>query len=196
MMLVGACGGGAMPDPRDAARAYARAARAGDAAALHAMMTSEAQRAYGPEGVKKVVSEARTELASRGQALATGPLRAESRAQLTYEDGEAAVLDLDSGRFFVSSAGTLPAGAATPSQALAELRRALASRSYPALVRVLAKGSATDLEETFSSLVEALEQPETLDVPVTGDRAVVELPEGHTVTLRREDGVWRVEDFR
>lgn len=185
-----------MPDPRDAARAYADAARAGNAAALHSMMTREARLAYGPEGVKNAVSEARAELAQRARALSAGPLRAESRAALTYDDGEAVVLQLESGRFFISSAGTLPAGAATPSQALAELRRALAGRSYPALVRVLSKGSAADLEESFASLVKALEEPDTLDVPVRGDRAIVELPEGHTVTLRREDGVWRVEDFR
>jgi len=45
------------------------------------------------------------------------------------------------------------------------------------------------------SLVEGLENPETLDVKVSGDNAVVVVPGGHQVKLRREAGVWRVQDF-
>ena len=40
-----------------------------------------------------------------------------------------------------------------------------------------------------------LERPETLHVTVTGDAAVVTVPIGHTVKLKRDGGVWRVDDF-
>jgi hypothetical protein len=196
LALTLGCGGESLPDPRDAAREYAEAARQGDASALYGMMTSDAQHAYGADGVKKAVQDGKPELAKKGASLAKGPLSTEGTAALTYGDGEAAILELEQGRFFVTSAGTLPAGAATPAQALGELRRALAARSYPALVRTLSKASSAQLEELFSSLVRALEEPDSLDIPVNGDRATVELPEGHTVILRREDGVWRVEEFR
>lgn len=197
LSLVAALGcSESLPDPRDAARAYARAARAGDARALHGMMTSEAQQSYGAEGVERAVRDAKAELAQKGAALEAGPLSADGQAALTYGDGEAAILELEDGHFFVSAAGTLPAGAATPSQALASLRRALSGRSYQALVRTLTRASSAHLEDTFSSLVRALEEPDSLDIPVSGERATVELPEGHSVTLRREDGVWRVEEFR
>jgi hypothetical protein len=46
------------------------------------------------------------------------------------------------------------------------------------------------------SLTQALAEPATLDVRVQGDRADVDLGEGHFVTLRREQGAWRVEDVR
>jgi hypothetical protein len=44
--------------------------------------------------------------------------------------------------------------------------------------------------------VRGLEDAETLDVQVRGDAAEVELPGGHIVKLKRERGVWRIEDLR
>jgi len=195
-VLAAACASRTLPPPEDAARAYARAARAGDAAALHALLTSRAQREYGEEGVARLVAETQKELAARGETFERGPLEVEARAELVYGDGEVAVLDLEEGTFRVGSAAGLPAGAVTPVQALAELRRALAGRSYAALARILSEGSRTNLEDQLGSLVRSLEHPEALDVAVQGDRATVQLPEGHQVTLRREQGTWKVEDFR
>ena len=184
-----------MPDPRVAAQDYARAAEQGDAEALYGMMTSEARQTHGREGVKRLVDEARAELSQR-RSFIDASLEVEARAELSYEDGEVAVLALEEGTFRVGSAGTLPAGAATPTQALAELRRALARRSYGALARVLSQSSQMHMEDQLSSLVRSLEHPEALDISVQGDRASVVLPEGHSATLRRENGIWKVEDFR
>ena len=38
-------------------------------------------------------------------------------------------------------------------------------------------------------------EPDALDVEVVGDSAVFDIPGGHQVTLRREDGIWYVDDF-
>ena len=46
-----------------------------------------------------------------------------------------------------------------------------------------------------TKVVEGLEQPEGLEVKMAGDSATVQIPGGHEVRLRREAGVWRVEDF-
>lgn len=196
LALQAGCAARPMPDPRDAARAYAAAAERGDAEALHGMMTSESRQAYGEAEVRRLVADSRDELRQRGRSLREGPLEAEAQAELAYPDGEAAVLHLEAGTFRVGAAGTLPAGAVTPGQALAELRLALARRSYPALARVLGQASRMQLEDQLTSLVRSLEHPESADIAVQGDRATIELPEGHRVTLRREQGVWKVEDFR
>jgi hypothetical protein len=79
---------------------------------------------------------------------------------------------------------------------LAGLRQALSRRSYIALVRVLSAETRGALESDVSSIVEGLQDPETLDVQVSGDDAEVELPSGHSVRLKREAGVWRVEDLK
>lgn len=196
LTLETGCAPRTMPDPRDAARAYAAAAEHGDADALYALMTREARQAYGQEGVRSLVADARGELRQRGRSLRQGPLEAEAQAELVYLDGEVVRLHLEQGTFRVGAAGSLPAGAATPSQALVELRLALARRSYPALARVLGQTSRMHLEDQLGSLVRSLEHPESADIAVQGDRATVSLPEGHQVTLRREQGVWKVEDFR
>ena len=191
-----ACGRAELPDPQTAARAYAEAARRGDADALYGMLTSDAKRAYGPEGARKLVADARAELRRRGEALAAPAARVEATATVPLSDGTRVELDLEPDGFRIASADTLPSGARTPAEALLDLRRALARRSYPALIRVLSKKARVALERDLGSLEAGLTDPATLDVKVNGDRAEVDVPGGHAVTLEREGGTWRVDDIR
>jgi hypothetical protein len=45
------------------------------------------------------------------------------------------------------------------------------------------------------ALVTGLERPDTLQVQTNGDAASVNVPGGHHVRLKREGGIWRVQDF-
>jgi len=159
------------------------------------MLTHEAQRTYGLSGTRKLVQSSHKELADNARALASGRATVQTEATVRYADGEEAALVVEEGRFHIGSAQALPAGARTPEQALAELREALARRSYAGLIRVLTRDTRSSLDNDLSSLVEGLEQPETLDVKVSGDRAEVKLVGGHSVKLKREAGVWRIDDF-
>jgi hypothetical protein len=89
----------------------------------------------------------------------------------------------------------LPAHPGSPVEALAALRSALASKSFAALLAVLSRASAQSVERERASLVEGLEEAGTLEIERRGDRAIVEVPGGHVVRLRLENGAWRVEDF-
>jgi hypothetical protein len=62
-------------------------------------------------------------------------------------------------------------------------------------MRVLSPSTRAAIENDLRSLVLGLERPETLEVRTTGDVATVLVPGGHHVRLRREAGVWRVDDF-
>ena len=95
----------------------------------------------------------------------------------------------------MTSAGALPGGARTPEQALDQLRRVIARRSYAGLMRVLSPATRAAIEQDLRSLVDGLEHPETLPVQVTGDTALTNVPGGHRVRLKRDGGVWRVDDF-
>ena len=159
------------------------------------MLTREAQRDLGPEGTRRLVRESKGELARQAQALTSTDARVEAVAEVRFADGESALLDLEGSEFRVGSAGTLPSRPRTPAQALDDLRKALARRSYPALLGVLTNESKSALESDLRSLVLGLEQPETLDIQVSGDSAEVQVPGGHVVKLKREAGIWRVEDF-
>jgi hypothetical protein len=174
---------------------YAAAAAHGDSSAIYAMMTSAARRSRSREEVRGIVVEERDELSEQARAITRKDARVDARARLRFEDGEEAALDLHAGRFWLTSAGTLPGGAATPSEALDELRRVVARRSYAGLVRILSPSTRSAIEQDLRALVTGLERPDTLQLVTSGDAATANVPGGHHVRLKREGGLWRVEDF-
>jgi hypothetical protein len=189
------CASPRLPDPKVTARAYASAAARGDADAIYALLTPEGQRALGRTGTRQLVRESQGELKKAAQSLQSDAARVEASSETRFADGESATLVLEDGRFLVDAASILPARARTPSQALSGLRRALARRSYPALMALMTSDSQSTLESDLGSLVNGLEHPETLDIQQTGDSAEVQLPSGHRILLKREAGVWRVLNF-
>jgi hypothetical protein len=195
VVLTAGCASSSVPDPRDAARAYAAAAARGDADALYAMMSLPSRQARSKDDVKRMVAEEHEELAQQGKELASPDVRVEATARLRYADGEEAALELREGRYWVTAAGALPGGARTPEEALEQLRRVLARRSYAGLMRVLSPATRAAIENDLRTMVDGLTEPGSLPVQVNGDAAVVNVPGGHQVKLKREGGVWRVEDF-
>ena len=182
-------------DPRSAADAYAKAAAAGDADALYAMMSDDARARRTAGEVRTMVADERAELLDRANALAARDAKIEARAKLRFADGEEATLDLERHRYLVTTAGALPGGARTPAEALDELRRVMARRSYAGLMRVVSSSTRAAIEHDLRSLVLGLENPSTLAIDPHGDDADVLVPGGHHVKLKREGGIWRVDDF-
>ncbi|MFO0761158.1 MAG: hypothetical protein U0359_32065 [Byssovorax sp.] len=194
--LLAGCGSSSIPSPREALSAYAAAAARGDADALYDMMSDKSRRTLSRDEVRRMVAGEKAELGEQSKALTAPGVVIKSRAQVRYADGEDASLDLDDqGIFRIAGADALPAGAKTPEQALSELRRVLARRSYAGLMRVLSPATRSAIEGDLRSLVTGLEHPEGLEVTVVGDVATVQVPGGHEVKLKREAGVWHVEDF-
>jgi hypothetical protein len=189
------CASASVPDPRLAANAYAAAAERGDADALYGMMTEGAQKSRSLDDTRAAVKDERGELAEQGRAIASKDVHVTATARLRYADGEEAALDFKDGAFAVTSAGAIPGGGRTPEEALDQLRRVLARRSYAGLMRVLSPATRAAIEQDLRGLVTGLGRPETLPVTLTGDSANVTVPGGHHVKLRRESGVWRVDDF-
>lgn len=194
-LALAGCSASAVPDPRGAAADYARAAARGDDRAIYEMMTVSARQSRSRDEVKRLVAEQREELAEQAKALTAKDVRITALARLRYDDGEEAELELRDGRFWISAAGVLPGGSRSPEQALDQLRRVLARRSYAGLLHVLTPATRTAIERDLRSLVTGLERPDTLHVEVTGDVAVVAVPGGHSVKLKREGNTWRVDDF-
>lgn len=193
--FLAGCAGSSVPDPKVAAGEYAQAAARGDSDAIYEMMTTSARRSRSRDEVRQIVKDERDELAEQSRALLSKEARVEATAHLAFDGGEKASLELDRGRFWVSAAGALPGGARTPEQALDHLRRVLARRSYAGLMRVVTPATRAAIEADLRSLVTGLEKPESLPVQTTGDTASVTVPGGHHVRLKRDGGVWRVDDF-
>jgi len=184
-----------MPEPDPVVDAYAAAVRAGDADAIYRMMSAESRRATSRDEIARVLKEQRAELTLHAEAIAAKERVVTARAEVRYDDGEVVSLDLDDGQFKVTAADALPAAAKTPEQALSQLRGVLARRSYAGLLRVLSPRTRAAMEQDIRTLVEGLNEPESLQIEVVGDAATVTVPGGHQVKLRREDGVWHVDDF-
>jgi hypothetical protein len=195
LVSLAACAPSRVPDPHAAALAYSQAAARGDGAALYAMLSTPSKQAYSAADVQRMVGDERAELGDQGREIARADVRVEATARLRFADGEEAALELRDGRYWITASGALPGGARTPEEALDQLRRVLARRSYAGLMRVLSPATRTSIENDLRGLVEGLDTPETLPVQVTGDSAVVNVPGGHVVKLRRDGGVWRVDDF-
>jgi len=184
-----------IPAPEPMVDAYAEALNSKDADAIYGMMSDESRRAISKDELRRVLDEQGKELSEHAKSVRSEERVLNAQAEVRYDDGEVVSLDLDSGRFKVTAADALPAAAKTPAQALSQLRRVLARRSYAGLLRVLSPRTRAAIERDLSSLVEGLTDPEALSVDVVGDAATVEVPGGHQVKLRREDGVWHVDDF-
>lgn len=198
-LLLSACAAGCatstIPDPKDAVQAYADAAARGDADAIYEMLSEKSKRGLSKDEVKKLVADERAELSDQAKAVTAQGVVVKARAKVRYGDGEDASLELEGDEFRIATADALPAGARTPQQALSQLRRVLARRSYAGLMQVLTSSTRSAIEADLRSLVKGLEEPEALEVDQTGDSATVQIPGGHKVKLKREAGVWRVEDF-
>lgn len=193
---VAGCARPSLPDPRDTARAYADAVARGDAERVHALLTRASQRDFGREGTARRVREERAELAANARALSAPGLRVEATATIPLTNGDDVELTLEGEGFRVDAAETLPSAARTPAEALEGLRQALGRRSYAALLRVLSAETRFAIETDLRALAAGLGDPRSLDVRVNGDRAEVELPGGHSVRLKREGGIWRVDDVK
>jgi len=159
------------------------------------MMTTTSRRDRSPTEVGAIVADERAELAEQAAAIAGPNTRLEATARLRFADGEEAALDMRGGRYGVTAAGALPGGGRTPEEALQQLRRVLARRSYAGLMRVLSPSARASMEDRMRSLVDGLDDPGGLPVQVTGEAAVVAVPGGHQVKLKRDGGVWRVDDL-
>jgi hypothetical protein len=195
LALVAGCSHAAIPDPRDTVRAYEAAAAKGDARTIHGMLSERSRKSLAVSDVERILADERTELATQAKAMQDPTAVVRASAQVRYADGENATLDVEEGGFRVSSADALPAGARTPNEALEQLRRVLARRSYAGLMRVLSPATRSAIESDLRSLVDGLAHPDGLDVQVSGDAASVQIQGGHFVKLRRDSGVWKVEDF-
>lgn len=189
------CARPVVPNPRTAALRYAQAVEAGDAQAVHALMTRASQLEYGERGVQRLLREAQAELKNEATALRTGPLTVDAEAILRFADGHRARLELEGGRFWIDSVQGLPARPTTPREALVLLGVALERQNHQTLFGALSKTKKASMERDRDSLLRGLREADAARIVVEDNLARAELTTGHEISLIREDGVWKVENL-
>ena len=197
LLIASACARqGSVPDPKEAAEAYANAAEKGDADAIWSMLSTRSKATTSKGEIDQSVKTSRAELADQAKDVRKNDGSIVAVARLRYADGSEAALTLEGGTFAIASAGMLPGGGATAQEALAALRDVLRRRSYPALLRLLSPELRASVEAQLRGLVEALDDPSAIAIPPgSGDDIEIKLSNGHRVRLRREQGTWYVENF-
>jgi hypothetical protein len=190
-----ACAAPQIPDPKLTAQLWSEALVHGDPEAVYGLLSQSAQQALGRAGVEQVLERDRKELIAAAASAISVNARVETVARVTYSGERSATLMLEEGSFRIAAAAALPAHAASPEDALRELREVLARRSFAGVLRGLTADAGRALDAQLASVVDALGDPATVQLEVDGRRATARLPGGHTVKLEREDGAWRVRDF-
>lgn len=193
LLLVGC--GRRIPDPQDAVRSFARACERGDAAAVRARLSAEEQRTHDAASIQKMLGEGGADGRARCHALASEPLQVEASAAFVFASGDTASVVIEDGAARVAAAGALPGGGVTPAAALASFRASLLRWLAGSALGPLTESSRTRNRARVQALADGLANTESLFVEVLGDRARVEVQPGHQVSLRREQGLWRVETF-
>src|SRR5262245_19974319 len=91
-LSVAACSRPAMPDPRDAVRAYQAAAERGDAEAIYAMMSKRSQSSVRAADMARIIADEKGELAAQAKGLGDPGSMVRASARIRYPDGEDATL--------------------------------------------------------------------------------------------------------
>jgi hypothetical protein len=184
-----------IPDPRGAVQQYRQAIAARDPAMLRAMMTDESRLAYSAQDVALLLREDGAELQARAAQLSSSDARVESEATLELADGATARLTMEDGAFRVAGAGAFPLRPGSPEETLREFARALRERNLTVLAQLLTEDASRRLLERVDALATALIDLPSANVELSAERARVELADGQTILLRREQGIWLVEEL-
>lgn len=195
LLGLGGCASTSIPDPTATARAFARACERGDARAVQRLLSDDQRRALDERAVRARLAEGGAATKARCHALAAAPLTVDGAATLQFATGESATVVYEHGTPRIAAAGALPGGGATPEAALASFRSAILRWLAGSSLGPFTESTRQRTSERLRALAKGLARPDALLVDVAGDRAKVDVEAGHFVSLRREDGLWRVESF-
>lgn len=207
------CGAGLSQTPKATVRAYAQAVSDGRADDAYAMLSTSAKATITPEAFRKLVKENRTEALELGKSLGREPSDPQVTSTVVLDDGEVVTMVLEDGKWRVDGAALEFYGQATPRQAVRGFVRAFlrTPRRYDVLIKYIPESHKEGLDEKklalawgegpeakrVLQLVESVREAlPTATFEETGDRAMMQFSTTASVTLVREQGLWKIEDMK
>lgn len=195
LLLVGCGGSAASAPPRDTARAYAEAARRGDAEAVYALLDEETRAGLTLDTLRAQMAEASEELRDQAAAVDAAladPQLFQTRARVPLRSGQHAVLVIEGERWRLVGSLLDAVSLATPEDAVMAFRSALERRSLPSISRILARAPRAEIDAQIERFIEDTEDEPALDVDIQDNEATVRTPSGRVIRLVREAGEWHV----
>lgn len=207
------CGAGLSQTPKATVRAYAQAVSDGRADDAYAMLSTSAKATITPEAFRKLVKENRAEALELGKSLGREPSDPQVTSTVVLDDGEVVTMVLEDGKWRVDGAALEFYGQATPRQAVRGFVRAFlrTPRRYDVLIKYIPESHKEGLDEKklalawgdgpegkrVLQLVESVREAlPTATFEETGDRAMMQFSTTASVTLVREQGLWKIEDMK
>lgn len=195
--------------PADVVAAYARALRAGRPADAYALMSADYRRRVSRAEFARHLAENPAEAREAADALARPDGSAAQRAELQLADGDTVTLVRDDGDWRIATNLANFYDQSTPRAALRSFVRAMERERYDVVLRFVPDADREGMTEArmrtafaeegrdeTARLIAALRA--ALDAPLeaVGDHATLRYGEdGRRVArLRREDGLWKIED--
>ncbi len=196
--------------PKQVLDAYAQALKAGRTQEAYDLLSDQAKNSISFEAFQRMVQENPGEIQEIAQALErpSGPPLV--TATVTTPNGETLLLVYENDEWRVDGSAIDLYSQATPKGAIFAFIRAFENKRYDVLMRFVPNAKREGLDEKklkaawegeqqqeMERLVQALKAAmPTARLEVLGDRATMAYGAGGTVELLREQGVWKVEEFK
>ena len=214
-LALAGCGGTVQQGPSDTLRAYSRALRERRVEDAYALLATDARRSIPLEAFRRMILESPGDMDEIAAALARPATDPIVTATVATPSGDEVVLVYEHGRWRVDGQSLDLYAQATPRQAIRAFLRAFERRRYDILMRFVPEAKRVS-DERFPALDEerlraSWEGPQkdemiriTLGIRAalpeasieeTNDRATMTYGAGGTLSLLREHGAWKIEDF-
>jgi hypothetical protein len=196
--------------PQQALDAYANALAAGQTRQAYDLLSDEAKNSMSFEAFERMVRENPEEISEIVQSLGRPAADPLVTATVTTPDGESLLLVYEEGAWRVDGSAIDLYSQATPRQTVTSFIRAFENKRYDVLIRFVPEAKREGLDEKklksawegeqraeVQRLTQALKAAlPTARVELLGDRATMAYGAGGTVELVREQGNWKVEEFK
>lgn len=188
---------------------YAAALEAGRYRDAYALLSADAQRDIPYKSFERMARENPAEVEEIARSLRRPIAESYVTATVTGADGSKLLLVYEAGVWKVDGSAVDLYSQASPEQTLTSFIKAFEGKRYDILLRFVPVAKRSGLDEKtlrsawegeqkqdMTQLVQALKASlPTAKVELLGDRATVGYGPGATLSLLREQGIWKIEEL-
>jgi hypothetical protein len=209
LLLAGACGGPSATRPLSAVDAYVAALEAGDFGRAYDLMSEKYKKDHSREEFVKMMKESPSDVRETASRLRSGKRTVLVTARYSYDElRDEVYLVQEDGEWKIQSDPLNFYPQDSPKNTLRSFIRAVELKRYDVLLRFvpnqwrqamtpeklkaeLEGRKRQEVEDLVRKLRVALDNP----IEIQGDEARMEYGDRTTLKFKKEDGVWKIEDF-